>query len=282
VKVGKRDGLRSWMREPLVYFVLAGAVIFLVDRVIHKDDAVIRVTPAVRDELARSLENRVGHAPDATEVTAEVEHWKEEEALYREGVKMGLADDDPVVRDRVAAKLMEIAKERDVFAPPTDTELHEFFERNKSRFTSAPRFDLEQVFIARTRAPVQDASAPADARERADEVLAKLRAGAPPDGLGDWFPRGTRFGGESIAEIAQLLGDDAAREIPGYSVGQWNVVQGPRGFHAVRVTHADRGDPDFDTLRPAIAMAVDAERRDHAAAVYVKSIESHFRFVDSP
>jgi len=236
----------------------------------------------VREELARSLASRLGHVPDAAEIAAEVERWKQEEALYREGVKMGLAADDPVVRSRVATKLMEIAKERDVFAPPTDAELHEFFERNKSRFTAAATFDFEQVFIARTHAPAQDASAPKDARERADEVLAKLRAGAPPDGLGDWFPRGTRFSGESLSEIAQLLGDDAAREIPGYSLGQWNLVQGPRGFHAVRVTHADRDDPDFDKLRPAVALALDAERRDHAAEVYVKGIESHFRFVDSP
>jgi hypothetical protein len=265
-----------------VYFVLAGALIFLVDRALHRDEAVIRVTPAVREELGRSLAGRLGHAPDPDEMAAEVERWIQEEALYREGLKMGLAVDDPVVRSRVAAKLMEIAKERDVFAPPTDAELHEFFERNKGRFASAARFDLEQVFIAQTRAPGQDASAPRDARERAEEVLAKLRAGATPDGLGDWFPRGTRFSGESIGEIAQLLGDDAAREVPAYPVGQWNLVQGPRGFHAVRVTHADRDDPDFDKLRPAVALALDAERRDRAADAYVKSIESHFRVVDSP
>jgi peptidyl-prolyl cis-trans isomerase C len=265
-----------------VYFVLAGALIFLVDRALHRDQGVIRVTPVMRDELARSLANRIGHAPDAAEIATEVGHWKEQEALYREGLRMGLADDDPVVRDRVATKLMEIAKERDVFAPPTDAELRDFFERNKARFASPATFDFEQVFIARTQVPAPDASAPKDARERADLVLAKLRAGASPEGLGDWFPRGTRYSGESLSEIAALLGDNAAREIPGYSVGQWNLVQGPRGFHAVRVTHADREAPDFDKLRPAVAMALDAERRDRAAEAYVRSVESHFRFVDSP
>lgn len=273
--------MRSWVREPLVYFVAAGTLVFLIDRARHKDQAVIRVTPEVREELTRSLANRLGHAPTPFEVTAEVDHWKQEEALYREGLKMGLADDDPVVRSRVAAKLMEIAKERDVFAPPTDAELHDFFERHEARFTSPPTFDIDQVFIARTH-PAEDASPPKDARERAEAILAQLRAGAAPDGLGDWFPRGLHFTGESLSEIGQLLGDEAARQIPGYPVGQWNLVPGPRGFHAVRVTRANRDEPDFDELRPAVAMAFDAERRDRAAEAYVKSVESHFRFVDSP
>ncbi len=273
--------MRSWVREPLLYFVLAGALIFLVDRARHKDEAVIRVTPAVRDELGQTLATRLGHAPDPAEIAAEIERWKEEEALYREGVKMGLADDDPVVRSRVAAKLMEVARERDVFAPPTDAELRDFFEQHKARFTAAASFDFDQVFIARARA-ASDASAPKDARERAEEVLAQLRAGAAPEGLGDWFPRGTHFTRESLAQIAQILGDDAARQIAGYDVGPWYLVQGPRGFHAVRVTRADRGEPDFDTLRGSIAMAFDAERRSRAAEAYAKTVASHFRFVDSP
>ncbi|HSY20692.1 MAG TPA: peptidylprolyl isomerase [Polyangiaceae bacterium] len=273
--------MRSWVREPLVYFVLAGALIFAVDHALHKDEAIIRITPSVRDELARSLAGKLGRAPDAAEIAAEVEGWKQEEALYREGVKMGLADDDPVVRSRVATKFMEIAQERDVFPPPTDAELRDFLDRNKARFASSASFDFEQVFIARTQA-AEDASAPRDASERADEVLAKLRAGAPPEGLGDWFPRGTRFTAESPSDIAQLLGDEAAREIPRYSVGQWNLVRGPRGFHAIRVTRAVSGEPDFDRLRASIAIALDAERRSRAAAAYAKSIESHFRFVESP
>ena len=273
--------MRSWVREPLVYFVLAGALIFSVDRALRKDEAIIRITPTVREEVARSLASRLGRAANPAELGAELEQWKREQALYREGLKLGLADDDPVVRARVASKLMEIAQERDVFAPPTDAELHEFFERNKSRFASPARFDFEQVFIERTPG-ANDASPPKDARERAHTVLAELRAGNSPEGLGDWFPRGRQFSNESVEEIAQLLGEAAARAIPGYPIGQWNLVASPRGFHAVRVVRADRGEPEFDPLRQAIAIALDAERRSRAADAYAKTVESHFRFVESP
>jgi hypothetical protein len=102
-----------------------------------------------------------------------------------------------------------------------------------------------------------------------------------PEGLGDWFPRGTRFRGLTANDVEQLLGERAAREIAGYAVHDWNLVQGPRGFHAIRVTAVDRGELDFDKLRPALVLAYDAQRRDDAARAFARGITGHYRFVDS-
>src|ERR1700730_12026279 len=119
--------VRPLLREPLVYFVLVGALIFGVDGAVRSSIERIRITPSVRDEIARSLQVRLGRPPEVNELQAELEHWKQEQALYREGLKMGLLDGDPVVRAHIASKLLRIARERDVLPEATDTELRDYF-----------------------------------------------------------------------------------------------------------------------------------------------------------
>jgi hypothetical protein len=263
---------RPLLREPLVQFVLVGALIFGVDRAVRRDGETIRITPSIREQIARSLEVGLGRPPLGSELQAGLEGWKREQALYREGMRMGLLDGDPVVRAHIASKLLRIARERDVLPAATDTELRDYLERRRSDYAVPARFDFEQVFIAQTEG---------DARARAEQVLSRLRAGAPPQGLGDWFPRGNRFSHESLSEISVLLGEPAARELPKHAVGEWNVVPGLQGFHAVRITAVDRGEPDFERLRPALVLALEAERRDQAADAFAREIEGRYRFVDS-
>jgi peptidyl-prolyl cis-trans isomerase C len=263
---------RPLLREPLVQFVLVGALIFGVDRAVRRDGATIRITPSIRAQIARSLEVGLGRPPLGSELQAGLEGWKREQVLYREGVRMGLLDGDPVVRAHIASKLLRIARERDVLPAATDIELRDYLERRRSDYTVPATFDFEQVFISQ---------AEGDARARAEQVLSRLRAGAPPEGLGDWFPRGNRFSHESLSEISVLLGEPAARELPEYAVGEWNVVPGLQGFHAVRITAVDRGEPDFERLRPALVLALEAERRDQAADAFAREIEGRYRFVDS-
>jgi hypothetical protein len=264
--------LASLFREPLVYFILLGAAIFAVDGALRRDTDTIRITPSVREGIAQSLQIRLGRPANPAEEQAELDLWKQEQALYREGVKMGLLDEDPSVRAHVAAKLLQIAREREVLPPASDAELRDFLERHRQAYTLPPTFDFDHVFFSPARA---------DARAQAERALSELRGGASTEGLGDWFPRGNRFSGESLADVALLLGDDAAKAMPGYAVGEWNLVQGPGGFHLVRVTAVDRGEPDFATLRQALTLAFDAERRDIAARAFARQVESRYRFLSA-
>jgi hypothetical protein len=268
-----RDRLGSaLLREPLFAFFLIGMAVFGVDSALRGERRTIRVTPSVRHEVAQSLESRLGRPPESAELEAGVEQWKEEEALYREGLRTGQLEQDGVIRAHVAAKLLAIARERDVFAEPTEAELRDFLERHRKTYTFAPTFDFDQVFIAETRS---------DARAGAERVLSTLRAGASPEGLGDWFPRGHSFRQMTKSDVSTLFGAEAAREMPGYAAGDWNLVSGPRGFYALRLLHSDRGEPDFAKLRPSLALALEAEQRDNAARAYARLIMAHYRFTSS-
>jgi hypothetical protein len=264
--------VRTLSREPFVHFVLSGALVFAIDAAVRRNESTIVLRPQDRHAIAQSLEARLGRAPGATEFEIELESWKEQQALYREAVKRGLRDDDPVVVGHVSAKLLDIERERTVFPEPTEKELRDFFDRNRSRFAVPATYTFDHVFVSRARG---------DAEQHASQLLAELRSGASPDGIGDWFPRGSQFRDETANDVAQLLGDDAARSIAEYATGEWNLAQGPQGFHVIRVTAVDRGEPDFDSLRQTLALAYDAERRENAARAYAHEVTRHYRFVES-
>lgn len=261
------------LREPVARFVLAGSLAFGISAAFGRDAHTIRIPRPVKEDIARALEGRLGRPPGATEIQGEVDRWKQEQALYREAVKMGLRDNDPVVVSHVAAKLLNIARERDVLPEATEQDLRQYLDRNRGRFTVPATYDLEHVFISATHA---------DANQQAQQILSDLRAGASPDGMGDWFPRGIRYSRQTSSDVAQLFGDQAAREIAGDALGEWNLVRGPRGFHAIRVTAIVPGEPDFEKLRPALVMALEADRRDDAARAYAREITRGYRFDDSP
>ena len=263
---------RPLFREPLLYFVLVGSAVFAVDRAARTDERIIRITPSVRSELSRSLQTRLGRPAQADELKSEIDRWKQQEALYREGLKMRLLEKDTVVRSHLAFKLMEIARARNVLPPPTEAELRTYLEQHRDTYTLLPTYDFEQVFVDETRS---------DAREHTDHILSQLRAGASPEGLGDHFARGHQFTGQSLARISPVFGEQAAKELPGYAVGEWNLVKGLRGFHVLRVMHVESGEPELGKLREVLVMALNAERQESAAQAFAREIEGRYRFVSS-
>jgi hypothetical protein len=58
------------------------------------DERIIRITPSIRNELARVLEARLGRAAQGKEQESELNHCKQVEALYREALKMRLLERD--------------------------------------------------------------------------------------------------------------------------------------------------------------------------------------------
>src|SRR5690606_857473 len=102
---------------------------------------------------------------------AAVDHWVETEILYREGLARGFDADDPVVRDRIAAKMREILEAQAIAAPPSREVLRAWYERNAERYVEHARIGFTHVFVDGT-----DEAAEARARELLDVV----RGGASP------------------------------------------------------------------------------------------------------
>src|SRR6056297_3885752 len=94
------------LREPLLYFLLAGAALFLISDALGGDAAErIVVSDAERARLAAQWQAQMGRPPTDTELDGLIQQWLREEIYYREAKAMGLDEDDVIIRRRLAQKL---------------------------------------------------------------------------------------------------------------------------------------------------------------------------------
>src|SRR3979411_1451545 len=124
---------RFLWREPLLHFVLLGALIFGVYAVLHpppKDEKVITVTKAMRQSFIDNFDEDKSRVPSDAELEKMIESWVASEILYREGKSLGVDRGDDMIRDRVAFKLQLLIFDQIRVSQPTEDHLRAWFADN--------------------------------------------------------------------------------------------------------------------------------------------------------
>lgn len=258
------------LREPLVHFIALGGLLFAASIWQRSDDdEAIVVSRVIQADLARELKDQYGRAPTREEQELALRRWKQEEAIYREGLRQGLDENDPRIRALVISKLLDIQKSLVVLPEPTPEQLDSFLERNRSRYEVPERYDFEHTFASRTEP---------DAEKRATQMLRELVLGKPASELGDVFRGGRAFTAHTPARIAQLFGPrfrDAVTRLP---PGQWTLVESEQGWHAVRVQSAEGGLPAREQLGPRLVQDFQSAAMENAISEYKTQLEKKYDY----
>ena len=103
----------KFLREPLVQFLLIGAVLFGVGRVRAGGGSAggIVVSAGKITQLAQRFETVWMRPPTRQELEGLVDEYVREEVFYREARAMGLDEDDPVIRRRLMTKLQFVSED---------------------------------------------------------------------------------------------------------------------------------------------------------------------------
>src|SRR6476660_6416007 len=100
--------MRRLIREPLLHFLLLGALLFALYGWIHRaagSPGEIVVSRGQVDTLRVQFTRTWQREPTPVELQGLIDSWVRDEVLYREGRALGLDGDDPVIRRRVAQKV---------------------------------------------------------------------------------------------------------------------------------------------------------------------------------
>ncbi len=250
------------LREPLLHFLLLGAILFGLDALLSKHPPSgakeIVVRGAVRAELAAQLERDRGAPPAPAELERAVHGWVDDEILYREGVARGFDRNDPALRSRIARKMLGVLSSQAIIPEPTEAELAAWFRDNTERYADVARLDFTHVFLAG-----EDAAA----LRRADAILAQLRGGASPNGLGDRFSGGRRYRGRALADLGLTFGEEFVRGLDEQPIGEWTLRRSRFGLHLVRVDRRTAArSADFERARADVVHDWREAAKDRAVA----------------
>ncbi len=214
---------RSWLREPLLHFLLIGATLFAIDHFVSTradDPHVIVMGPEVDREARDVFQASRGRLPNANELAALRQAWLDNEVLYREGLAMRVDRGDKAIRDRVIFKALSVV-DADVKPPPVDEKtLRAWFEKNRAKYDEPARFDFQEAVIS------------GDQSEAAVNALVQtLKKGSPGE-----LNAGLRvFKGRPLINIMQGYGEDFARQLAQSQPGIWRSLRSNGGWRAVRL-----------------------------------------------
>lgn len=260
---------RALVREPLLYFLLVGTGVFLVDARLRREHESVRVSPDVSRDVAARLTSDLARPPTPAELASGIESWLATERLYREAKALGLDENDAIVRDQLARKLRIIVKQRTIVPTATEAELRAAFERNRARYVSAPTFEVTHAFVAR-------AASSEPLEKRAERALSRLAAGDAPETVSDHFPRGPKFPPLPQYQLEEVLGVKLAATLDPKSPGVWRVALGPRGAHLLRLDAYHDGTSDFEAVRDALVRDVEEQKREAAVAAFLAELEEKY------
>lgn len=265
---------RALLREPLVHFVLLGAVVFALERwavpaVRPAAGADIVVSEARLRSLAQNFQRTWQRPPTRVELDGLIDGYVREEVLVREALALGLDRDDTIVRRRLQQKMEFLTEEAAATVAPTDAELEAALAAQSAAYARPARATFAQVYLD----PAQRA-ATLDAEVR--RLLAALNGPAPPDParLGDPLRLlEPRYDDLPEPEIERRLGRAFAASLATLPVGRWAgpVVSG-YGVHLVRVESTAKGGvPTLAEVRPLVEREWrNAKRREIAGAYEAK------------
>jgi hypothetical protein len=240
-----KDRLRRLIREPLVHFLLAGAVIFAVlSWHTPPDDPASRQIHLTREDQARlsvNFSEIMGRPPTQAELDALIDRWVREEVLYREALRLGLDDGDAVIRKRLAQKMDVLAASAADAETPDTATLEKWLRTHPDRFAEDMELTFDQLYFT--------------SRSRAIVAKTLLGGGANWTKVGDPVSLPAHFERAGRKTVSDEMGGDFAHALEGMAPDkEWRgPIESALGWHLVRLTHKEPGVlPPLSSIRARV------------------------------
>ena len=215
--------LQHVLREPLVHFILVGALVFGADHYLNagRDGPDVIVMDAAVDEEARSVfRSAMRREPTPEDMKILRQRWLDNEVLYREGLALRVDQGDTTIRERVIFKALSLLEANLALPQIDDAGLRVWFQQHRADYDEPQRFDfLEGVPLA--DAPNADAA----------QFAAALNSDDAASGQGSLRV----FKGRPRGNLVASYGEPFAAGLEGAVPGQWRVLPGADGPLVIRL-----------------------------------------------
>jgi hypothetical protein len=266
------------LREPLLHFVVAGAVLFGGYELFNRGE----MDPPASDPvligegdirwLKDIFANQWQRPPTEDELRGLVAGFLKEELFAREAQALGLDQNDTIVRRRLAQKLEFLIGDTSRIVEPTETELRRFYDANAERFRAEARVSFTQLFFN----PEKRQHAEADARA----ALVSISGTSADDAaaMGDPILLENEFHEVDEQTVSKMFGADFAGAIFSLKPGWWaGPVKSGYGVHLVRLTDLRPATLlSFEQVRPKVLEEWRHQQQTQAKAVYLSKLREKY------
>jgi peptidyl-prolyl cis-trans isomerase C len=241
-------------KEPLLHFLIIGAVVFVFFSIVNKDEIdasgnKIVVATAEIERLSANWSKKWNRPPTKTEQKGLVESYIKEEVYYREALALGLDQNDTILRRRLMQKMEFLSNDLAELNQPDETELNKYFVDNQEKYQLPARVSFTHIYFSLDKRG-------AKVVEDAKSVLSGLNALRAPE-KGDGFMMQYDFVQETPFEVERLFGKGFAEQLFKSEINTWQgPIESGYGLHLVRISEK------VDSRMPELAFVIDKVRTD--------------------
>jgi len=266
--------MQRLLREPLVHFLVLGALLFAGYGVLNRNSAPageqVVITRGKIESLRSSFSRVWQRPPSAAELDGLVQDNIREEVFAREAIALGLDRDDTIIRRRLRQKMEFISDDIAAQTQPTDDELNAYLQAHPDQFRVEQQFTFRQLYLS------PETHGENLARDTV-QLLARLNQPAGDTSfaaMGDPFMLDSSFTAVPAGEITKQFGGHFTAKLGGIAPGQWQgPVESGYGVHLVLVSERTEGRmPTLAEVRNAVHRELESARRKEANEVFYQDL----------
>lgn len=271
-----RDTWRHIGREPLLHFAILGGLIFAADAVLapaRDETHRIALTQVDLDRIAAQYERQWGRAPSSAERATLARDYVRSEILFREGMAVGLARDDTVLRNRVIQKMELLLQAEGTIEQPSEAELAAYYAAHAEAYRQPDRIAFAQHYFS-----------PALRGDRAESDAAAVLAKPGEPVGGDPFMLESPTAPVDRERIAADYGTEFADALFQGPQGRWfGPVRSSFGYHLVKIDRREAASvPPLAEIRVRVHDDLVAERLRSALDRGYEQIRSRYQVIGLP
>ena len=202
------------------------------------------------------------------------EHIREE-VLYREGMTMGLDEDDTVIKRRIRQKFEYFLEGLSEQSNPSDEDLKEYIEQNAATFKEPATYSFRQVYI--------NPQTHGTNTEAAIEVLKAKLTDQNMDAsmMGDRTLLQHANGNMQTQQVNLAYGRMFMDQLSQQETAKWNgPLESTFGLHMVIVDEkTDEKLPALEDIRDEVMIEWENSVREEAREIYFSALESKYEII---
>lgn len=256
-------------KQPLLWFCLIGGILFIADSWLSVSRNEIYVSVALRERLGLLWETQTSMTASNSELDSLVQNWIEEEVLFQEALRLGLDQEDSIVRRRMIQKLNFIAESEPVAAPETSV-LEDFYSNNLQDYTLPRRYSMRQLYF--------------QTQPSAESALAAIGRGESAAGFGESSMLNGSYAYRSDLDLNATFGSGFADLLQNLSTNSWHgSLKSSFGYHLVLITgiHEQEVTP-FSIVSDRVLKDYRQSRQDSARERYLANLMLNYEILVEP
>lgn len=270
--------LTKLIKEPLFHFICLGCILFAINHVMSDDNddtQQINIDKTMINQLVTEWQQTHSDPLDQTTLDHLIEQRIKQEVLYREALQLELDKRDPVIRQRLAQKVVMLNDGFTQPAIPAQQDLKAFYNGHKALFKPQPQISFEQIFVDPLQHP--------DGQQQASQWLT-----APQQNndamVGDPSSLARQYRNITLAGVQRLFGEVFSQQLFDQQAGEWRgPIQSQYGLHLIKISQRlDPPAPEFSQIEDEVALVYQQQQRQQAEQRYYQTLRAQYQLNIAP